>query len=51
MFQLRWQRGSPTTLATADLNLGSLSCNIIGGAGARDLGAALRVNRTLTDLE
>jgi hypothetical protein len=31
--------------------MGSLTDNIIGAAGARDLGAALRVNTTLTELE
>jgi hypothetical protein len=30
--------------------MGSLSFNDIGDAGARDLGAALRVNTTLTTL-
>jgi hypothetical protein len=44
-------RGSPSTLVSAHLNLGSLSYNNIGAAGARDLGAALRVNRTLMELE
>jgi hypothetical protein len=33
------------------LHMGSLGENIIGDAGARDLGAALRVNTTLTKLE
>jgi hypothetical protein len=33
------------------LNMGSLAFNRIGDAGARDLGAALRVNTTLTKLE
>jgi hypothetical protein len=31
--------------------MGSLFSNKIGDAGARDLGAALRVNTTLTELE
>jgi hypothetical protein len=31
--------------------MGSLHFNNIGDAGARDLGAALRVNTTLTTLE
>jgi hypothetical protein len=31
--------------------MGSLRDNNIGAAGARDLGAALQVNRTLTTLE
>jgi hypothetical protein len=30
--------------------MGSLNSNKIGDAGARDLGAALQVNRTLTKL-
>jgi hypothetical protein len=30
--------------------MGSIGVNEIGGAGARDLGAALRVNTTLTTL-
>jgi hypothetical protein len=33
------------------LHMGSLERNNIGEAGARDLGAALQVNRTLTKLE
>jgi hypothetical protein len=33
------------------LHMGSLAFNNIGDAGARDLGAALRVNTTLTTLE
>jgi hypothetical protein len=32
------------------LHMGSLSSNKIGDAGARDLGAALQVNTTLTTL-
>jgi hypothetical protein len=32
------------------LHMGSLSYNGIGDAGARDLGAALQVNTTLTTL-
>jgi hypothetical protein len=47
VLQFRWQRGSPTT---SHLHMGSLSHNNIGTAGARDLGAALRVNTTLTTL-
>jgi hypothetical protein len=31
--------------------IGSLVLNDIGGAGARDLGTALQVNTTLTELE
>jgi hypothetical protein len=31
--------------------MGSLSRNVIGAAGARDLGAALQVNAALTTLE
>jgi hypothetical protein len=33
------------------LHMGSLKSNNIGDEGARDLGAALRVNTTLTKLE
>jgi hypothetical protein len=33
------------------MRMGSLTWNNIGVAGARDLGAALRVNTTLTTLE
>jgi hypothetical protein len=33
------------------LHMGSLGDNDIGDAGARDLGAALQVNTTLTKLE
>jgi hypothetical protein len=33
------------------LHMGSLRDNNIGDAGARDLGAALRVNTTLTTLQ
>jgi hypothetical protein len=33
------------------LHMGSLHFNNIGAAGARDLGAALQVNTTLTNLE
>jgi hypothetical protein len=33
------------------LHMGSLGGNKIGAAGARDLGAALQVNTTLTTLE
>jgi trans-aconitate methyltransferase len=32
------------------LHMGSLASNSIGDAGARDLGAALQVNTTLTKL-
>jgi hypothetical protein len=31
--------------------MGSLHCNNISDEGARDLGAALQVNMTLTELE
>ncbi len=43
----------PATLLSAhrDLHMGSLARNNIGEAGARDLGAALQVNTTLTTLE
>jgi hypothetical protein len=37
-------------LASAYLRIGSLGDNNIGDAGARDLGAALQVNTTLTGL-
>jgi hypothetical protein len=33
------------------LHMGSLARNHIGAAGARDLGAALQVNTTLTTLQ
>jgi hypothetical protein len=33
------------------LHMGSLSYNNIGAAGARDLGAVLQINTTLTKLE
>ncbi len=33
------------------LHMGSLHSNNIGAAGAQDLGAALRINMTLTKLE
>jgi hypothetical protein len=33
------------------LHMGSLGVNKIGNEGARDLGAALQVNTTLTELE
>ncbi len=33
------------------LHMGSLHINHIGDAGARDVGAALQVNTTLTELE
>jgi hypothetical protein len=33
------------------LHIGSLCDNNIGAAGARDLGAALQVNTTLTELK
>jgi hypothetical protein len=49
VFQLRWQRGSPTSLTV--VRMGSLYKSNIGAAGARDLGAALLVNTTLTTLE
>ncbi len=51
VLQLRWQRGSPTNLTSAHTYMGSLGGNKIGAAGARDLGAALQVNTTLTTLE
>jgi hypothetical protein len=45
------REGAPTTLVSAHTNMGSLDSNLIGDAGARDLGAALQVNMTLTTLE
>jgi hypothetical protein len=42
---LRWQREPVLTLAH-----GSLTDNGIGAAGMRDLGVALQVNTTLTEL-
>jgi hypothetical protein len=49
--QLRWQRGSPHDLGQCShLHMGSLHCNNISDEGAQDLGAALRVNTTLTTL-
>ncbi len=51
VLQLRWQRGSPHALGQCShLHMGSLESNNIGDAGARDLGAALQVNKTLTRL-
>jgi hypothetical protein len=46
---LRWQR-APTIFASAHLHI-SLRSNQIGDAGARDLGATLLVNTTLTSLK
>ncbi len=42
--------GAPTTLVSALTHMGSLDNDNIGDEGARDLGAALQVNRTLTKL-
>jgi phage replication-related protein YjqB (UPF0714/DUF867 family) len=44
------REGASTTLASADTHMGSLHFNNIGNEGARDLGAALQVNTTLTTL-
>jgi hypothetical protein len=41
---------APRYLQFSHLHMGSLSLNIIGAAGARDLGAALQVNTALTEL-
>jgi hypothetical protein len=53
VLQLTWQRVSPMTLAIAFTcrDMGSLEGNNIGAAGARDLGAALRANTTLSELK
>jgi hypothetical protein len=49
--QLWWQKGSPHNLGQCShLHMGSLDHNSIGDEGARDLGAALRVNAALTTL-
>ncbi len=49
--QLRWQRErEPHDLGQCSHYMGSLQLNNIGAAGARDLGAALQVNTTLTTL-
>jgi hypothetical protein len=40
----------PYDLGQSHLNMGSLGRNNVGAAGARDLGAALRINTTLTKL-
>ncbi len=52
MLQLWWKRlGEPNDLGQCShLHIGSLCDNNIGASGARDLGAALRVNTTLTTL-
>ncbi len=49
----RGGRVEATTLARcrSRLHMASLGYNNIGDAGARDLGAALRVNTTLTELK
>ncbi len=52
VLQLRWQRGSSHDLGQCShSHTGSLWSNKIGDAGARDLGAALQVNTTLTMLK
>ena len=45
------ERGPHDLGQCSHLHMGSLYFNNIGDAGARDLGAALRVNTTLTTLE
>ncbi len=50
-----WSRGHSEAvwvwiLASAYLRIGSLMNNYIGASGARDLGAALQVNTTLTTM-
>jgi hypothetical protein len=46
------ERGPPRPWPVlSHLHMGSLGGNDIGAAGARDLGAALQVNTTLTTLE
>jgi hypothetical protein len=48
----RDSEGAPHDLGQCShLHMGSLRFNNIGAAGARALGAALQVNRTLTELE
>ncbi len=48
---MRWQRGTPYDLGQfSHLHMGSLSSNDIGASGAQDLGAALQINTTLTEL-
>jgi hypothetical protein len=49
----RWHRGAPDLAwlgHCSHLHMGSLVDNNIGDAGARDLGAVLQVNTTLTTL-
>jgi hypothetical protein len=48
--RLRWQ-GTHDLGQCSHLRMGSLGNNNIGDEGARDLGAALQVNTTLTKLE
>jgi hypothetical protein len=53
-FEAVWgcQKGSPNDLGQCShLHMGSLRGNKIGDAGGRGLGAALRVNTTLTTLQ
>jgi hypothetical protein len=45
------EREPPDLGQCSHLHIGSLARNSIGDAGARDLGAALQVNTTLTELE
>jgi hypothetical protein len=48
---LRTEREPHDIGQSSHLNMGSLGRNKVGDAGARDLGAALRVNTTLKELE
>jgi hypothetical protein len=50
-FKYGGREGAPHDLGhCSHLHMGSLGGNNIGAAGARDLGAALQVNKTLTTL-
>jgi hypothetical protein len=44
------REGAPRPSPCSYVHMGSLTYNNIGDAGARDLGAALQVNTTLTEL-
>jgi hypothetical protein len=48
---LRTEREPHDIGQCSHLHMGSLGVNKIGDEGARDLGAALQVNTTLTELE
>jgi hypothetical protein len=50
VLQLRCQREPHNLGQCSHLRMGSLRSNNIGDEGARDLGAALQVNTTLTTL-